>query len=237
MSICKNLKAYIQLSREDKLRICLDEHAAMEIKVVDNGSPLVDLKQLDEQHVLAFNNAAGKDFFLRREAAENLIQTGTRMLNKGFRLKVYDAYRTFANQKAVFDQEYKKNRDRFQNLTEEDIWLKTTTTVADPTLCPPHLTGGAVDIQLIDLKNNHPVDMGSEIYVLDDPKSYLMSPDISSWQAENRLILMNVMTAGRYAPLASEWWHWSYGERYWAAFYSVDGNVSDAFYDVIKKCG
>nr|WP_272876316.1 M15 family metallopeptidase [Allochromatium tepidum] len=36
-------------------------------------------------------------------------------------------------------------------------------------------------------------------------------------QAHRRLLLLAMLQAG-FAPMPSEWWHYSYGDCYWAAY-------------------
>lgn len=53
------------------------------------------------------------------------------------------------------------------------------------------------------------------------------SPDArSAWETEfdvtissNRKLLLDGMHFAGFAPLSTEWWHFSYGDRFWGMYY------------------
>ncbi len=60
--------------------------------------------------------------------------------------------------------------------------------------------------------------MGTGIHVLNE-NSFTLSPFVTAEQWQNRQILRICMTSAGYAPFDGEWWHFSYGDREWAAYY------------------
>jgi len=89
--------------------------------------------------------------------------------------------------------------------------------VAPLYITPPHSTGGAVDLSIID-PDGKKLDMGTKMgvdYGLD--KTRTDSTVISRAARKNRQILIRVMTAAGFVNYPTEWWHWSYGDQYWAA--------------------
>ncbi len=93
----------------------------------------------------------------------------------------------------------------------------------DPKLPPPHSTGGAVDITLIDL-NDAQLDMGSsidEIGSVSLPDYYLEAanenPETQAnvWH-QRRCVLFEVLRDQGFARHPKEWWHFSYGDQMWA---------------------
>jgi zinc D-Ala-D-Ala dipeptidase len=45
------------------------------------------------------------------------------------------------------------------------------------------------------------------------------APGLTDDQRANRALLHDAMVAAGFAPFYGEWWHFSYGDREWAAFY------------------
>ena len=45
----------------------------------------------------------------------------------------------------------------------------------------------------------------------------VFAPGITEEQRENRLLLRRVMKEQDFAPFDGEWWHFSHGDREWAA--------------------
>ncbi len=45
---------------------------------------------------------------------------------------------------------------------------------------------------------------------------YTHAPDISEEARANRQLLGTVLTAAGLVNYPTEWWHWSFGDRYWA---------------------
>ena len=43
----------------------------------------------------------------------------------------------------------------------------------------------------------------------------------------NRMTLLNAMLSAGFAPNPHEWWHYQYGETYWAAFYGHESTLYD----------
>ena len=51
----------------------------------------------------------------------------------------------------------------------------------------------------------------------DIPKFPTNSNKITAIKKKNRKFLVNIMQKHDFVNLESEWWHWSYGDKYWAA--------------------
>lgn len=58
----------------------------------------------------------------------------------------------------------------------------------------------------------------SELQAIGCEEKVLASPE----QAQRRSLLHDLMVAEDFAPFYGEWWHFSYGDREWAAFYNVE---------------
>ena len=81
-----------------------------------------------------------------------------------------------------------------------------------------HPTGGAVDLTLA--INGREIPMGGKIADFSQPELLpTFSSLVTSEQAYWRLLLHDAMVAEGFAPFYGEWWHYSFGDREWAAFY------------------
>jgi D-alanyl-D-alanine dipeptidase len=157
-------------------------------------------------------------------------QTRLQEQQPGWRLQIFDAYRpipvqgfmvNYAFQELVQDQGLDA-----QNLSpeqEQRLWDQVGQFWAepspDPTMPPPHSTGAAVDVTLVDGEDT-PVDMGSPIDEL-SPRSYPdhfaqdPSPEAQQYHGA-RLLLRQVMVGAGFCNHPQEWWHFSYGDQRWA---------------------
>jgi D-alanyl-D-alanine dipeptidase len=109
----------------------------------------------------------------------------------------------------------------------EKLKLETSKCVAPLDIVPPHSTGGAIDISIIG-PDGRQLDMGSRLGRFTE-KTYTGSNKIPLEARKNRSLLINVMTNFGFINYPTEWWHWSYGDQYWAAAlkkkYSIYGGI------------
>ena len=105
-----------------------------------------------------------------------------------------------------------------KNLSQEEIYDLTTQMISNPDRdVSPHTTGWVVDVVLYD-KSWELVDMWCPVnYVWE--KANITTNDISEKQRRNREILQDEFLDSGFSCLASEWWHFSYWDPYWAKFY------------------
>lgn len=174
--------------------------------------PLLGMKKCEE-HCL-----------VRKEVYERLILVRD-FLPTGYKLRIWDAWRPLSLQKELFEEYSEDIVERF-NLAEcsEDekhrvISKYVSLPKEDRDEPPVHTTGGAIDVTLIDEKGNE-LDMGTAF------DSFLDSTATSFYEddsheciiTENRRILYFAMTSAGFTNLPSEWWHYDYGDRFWAYY-------------------
>ena len=145
---------------------------------------------------------------LTREAAAALKEVSDELVAKGYRLKIYDAYRP---QMAVshfmrwaLDFEDTRMKEYFYPELEKDV-LFPLGYIAEHS---GHSRGSTVDLTLFDMTTEKEVDMGGTF----DYFGELSHPDytgITEEQYQNRMILREAMLAHGFKPLAEEWWHFT----------------------------
>ncbi|MCG5057560.1 MAG: M15 family metallopeptidase [Limnoraphis sp. WC205] len=171
-------------------------------------------------------------YYLRQEVLERLITTQTQLQSDypGWKILIFDAYRPVEVQQFMVDYTFAeiiKSRELKPDLISaeerqailEEVYQFWAVPSLDPATPPPHSTGAAIDITLV----NHTgkiVDMGSPIDEI-SPRSYPNHFAESSHLVEqkyhqNRQILAAVMISAGFKQHPNEWWHFSYGDQMWA---------------------
>lgn len=152
----------------------------------------------------------------------------------GWKIEIYDAYRPVGVQQYMVNytfnslvKELELNEDRLTAQQRQDLWTRVYRLWAAPSLNrqmpPPHSTGGAVDVTIInDL--GEALDMGGEIDELSErshPEYYISDQDGESQQYHfNRQLLNRAMTNAGFIRHPKEWWHFSLGDQMWAWLYN-----------------
>lgn len=180
------------------------------------GVSLVNVNKLDSTIVLDIRYATPHNFtgeiiyskaraYLVEPAAKALVKVQRELRERGFGLKIYDAYRPLSAQWKLW--KIKPDPDY----------------VADPGHGSRHNRGAAVDVTLIDLTGKEipmptPYDTFSE-------KAHSNYKDLPDTVIKDRTLLQKVMTKHGFIPLDTEWWHFDY--RDWKNYPVLDINFED----------
>ncbi len=187
--------------------------------------------RLDEEGVAYSKYLKKKSLpgWMRFEAAKRLKRANNSLHTQGYELVLKAGFRPLEVQWELFREVYKDMAQQNPNAGESELTNMTRDYVSDPSqICPPHVSGAAVDVMIRDDTGNI-VDMGCPVNSGQDI-AWAGNTDITASQAANRKILRDAMLEVGFAPLASEWWHYSYGDQLWAAYYGKP----NALYDIIK---
>jgi len=145
-------------------------------------------------------------------------------LPNGWRLRLYEGFRSLAVQAWLFDNHLKTILRQHPHLDPTRQFQMATHLISpvknlDGTdNIPPHNTGAAVDVELI-TDTGELVDMGMACGEWQDVPEELcrtICPGLTHQAQSNRLLLKEVMEAQGFVNYPTEWWHYSYGDRYWA---------------------
>ena len=175
------------------------------------------------QYPILGMKTAENDSYVRREVYDLLMKAAGN-LPKGYRFRILDAWRPFALQQELYE-DYSRDIIRQFGLdekTEEEnkgfIRKFVSEPIADPEVPPVHTTGGAMDITILD-PEGYELDMVSGFDEFSD-RTYTAFYEKSADEniKTNRRLLYSIMTDAGFTNLPSEWWHYDYGDRFWAYY-------------------
>jgi zinc D-Ala-D-Ala dipeptidase len=154
--------------------------------------------------------------FLRRSVAQRLLQAQG-ALPAGLRILLAEGYRPYEQQELYFNRRKQCLVDADPTLTDDDAFLRASEFVSPPEIAP-HVAGAAVDLTLVD-ERGQALDMGTAIDARPedcDGACYIDAANISAEARGNRGTLAAALSGAGFVNYPTEWWHWSYGDRYWA---------------------
>jgi D-alanyl-D-alanine dipeptidase len=212
-------------SLQNKITLIADPKV-LKIPVHENNDPLIDLR---DQHLIVFGPSPevpnNTDYTKMRKPVYDKLVEAQQILPAGLKFCLYEGYRSLALQEKLFKDRYGELEKAHPTLSPDEIFIETTKLVS-PVInldgsqnVPPHSTGAAIDVYLINA-DNEVVDMGIRtdewMKDLDGSLSMTSSSKISPEAHKNRTILSDVLTKVGFINYPTEYWHWSYGDRYWA---------------------
>ncbi|MEL6438885.1 MAG: M15 family metallopeptidase [Cyanobacteria bacterium J06621_8] len=210
-----------------------------QILIKDCGEPLIPipldkfLVELPHPYVkLGAEYGEQSPYYLRQGVVKALLEAQflIKKRHPHWKIKIYDAYRPVGVQQFMVNytfnslvQNLEIQEEQLNPQQRQDLWNKVYRLWAIPSLDyatpPPHSTGAAVDVTLID-EQGETIDMGGEIDELSDrshPDYYLSDRDGESQQYHfNRQLLCRAMTNAGFQRHPEEWWHFSLGDQMWA---------------------
>jgi D-alanyl-D-alanine dipeptidase len=191
------------------------------VSYVDNNEPLIQLVQADPAVACDYRRVGtGLNTVLVRQSLVSMLQKVQHHLNAfnpKLKLLVVEGYRPPEFQERYFLDLFLKAAKDNESLPLDALLEHVHQCVALPSVAG-HPTGGAVDVTIVDEEME--MDMGGCIADFTLPELLpTFSRYVSHEQAAWRLFLHDLMVAEGFAPFYGEWWHFSYGDREWAAFY------------------
>ncbi|MFC6081200.1 M15 family metallopeptidase [Sphaerisporangium aureirubrum] len=194
--------------------ILLSDHVILRLPVVESGEPLVDLRVIDALRVdPRLADAAGAYAHLRVGVADRLVAAQT-FLPRALRFLVIEGFRPLKLQQQYFDSHV--SRLRQSEPGHDPGWYhERASAYIAPHEVAPHVAGAAVDLTLSSTDGTE-VWMGTEVNDTDTEACHTASTAISAEAMEHRRTLSRALSAAGMINYPTEWWHWSYGDRYWA---------------------
>jgi D-alanyl-D-alanine dipeptidase len=200
-----------------KLSIAEPVSLLKKVKIRECGDPLVDFLEACPQIILdrpRFDYR--RETLIRKQVAERL-NVAASSLPSGYKIAVLEGWRAPIIQQRMYM--FAWNRFRESHPTWSDAALKRRvnqfSAPMDVKVPPPHTTGAALDVALVDEAGN-PYDVVSP-YERQDVRSFFLGvPGLTEEAARNRRILSEAMNGAGITNYPSEYWHYSYGDQGWA---------------------
>ncbi|GAA0384409.1 M15 family metallopeptidase [Micromonospora gifhornensis] len=184
---------------------------------VDDGDPLVDLRDVPELRLDGrAADPAGAYARLRQGMVDRLL-AAQRTLPDGLRLLVIEGYRPYEAQLNIFTSYRDELRRNHPDWSPQRVYEETTKFVS-PVEVAPHSTGGAVDLTLCTADGSE-VDMGTPVDATPEASGnacFTAATSIDAPARRYRRIMGAALACAGLVNYPTEWWHWSYGDRYWA---------------------
>lgn len=194
--------------------VLLSDPAVMATPVSESGEPLMDLRNVEALRIdQRLADPEGAYAHLRVGVVDRLVTAQT-LLPAGIRLLVVEGHRPMRTQRQYFDAHVERLRVRNPSADETTLWRQASRYISPPEVAP-HVAGAAVDLTLCTVDGEE-LWLGTEVNDTDTTACHTDSPDVDDEARTNRERLGAALRAAGLVNYPSEWWHWSYGDRYWA---------------------
>ncbi|MFF4754683.1 M15 family metallopeptidase [Streptomyces sp. NPDC002514] len=198
--------------------ILMSDPKVAAMPVQECGERLVDVRRhgallVDER---TWHDAAGAFAQLRQGVLDRLAKAEA-ALPEGTRLLFVEGYRPPFLQRRYFDEYAARLRADHPEWADDRIRTAASRYVSPPEIAP-HSAGAAVDVTLAD-DDGRELDLGTRLNATPEESAgacYTQAGNISREARIHREILGTALSAAGLVNYPTEWWHWSYGDRYWA---------------------
>ncbi|MGW6929098.1 M15 family metallopeptidase [Lentzea sp. NPDC054927] len=193
------------------MTILLSDPVVRTMRVLDNGEPLVPL-------------IFAPDVLVRQGLAERLVEARA-ALPSGVDLRVIEGHRSIADQSAIIERYTGELRELHPSADAVELDRLSSRFVA-PLAVAPHVAGAAVDLTLV-TSSGAELWMGTEVDATPEESdgACFFDADVDGEARYNRTVLANALSGAGLVNYPTEWWHWSYGDRYWALLSGADHAV------------
>lgn len=189
------------------MTVLLSDERITRIPAIESGEPLIELFS---------RGIATTDRQFARESVVDRLAVADTFLPAGIRLHVVEGLRPIESQREIYD-EYRAELERLHpGISDHDVHVLASRFVS-PVEVAPHVAGAAVDLTLVGAHG--PLDLGTPIDATpeqSDGACFFAATNVSREARTNRALLADVLSAVGLVNYPTEWWHWSYGDRYWA---------------------
>lgn len=204
------------------------------IMIVEKNEPLVDIKKYCPGVIINMNKERlkkEKTLYLRKSVADK-INEAKKYLPENVTFIVGEAWRSQKYQKNIYNGFIRRFTKKYPDWSKDRI-IKEVDEYAAPYKgkeVSGHMTGAAVDIRLY--SNGKKVPMkSSKLSYQENSKS--IQPKLPKYIKRNRKILFNALAKAGLSNYSNEYWHWSYGDIWWAK----RNKKKTAIYGPIYKIG
>ncbi|MFF0228546.1 M15 family metallopeptidase [Streptomyces sp. NPDC004629] len=186
------------------------------IPVHERGEALLDARvhglMVDDRK----QDAAGAWAHVRQGVLTRLQQAQA-LLPGSVQLLFIGGYRPPSLQRRYFE-EYSAELARAHPNWKAAAIREAASRFVSPPEIAPRSAGAAVDVTLVDHRGRE-LDMGTRVNASPEESSdacYTDAANLSARARTNRATLGGALSTAGLINYCTEWWHWSFGDRYWA---------------------
>ena len=161
-----------------------------------------------------------------REAVLRRLLMVLSLIPENYGFIVWDVYRPREVQGRLFEWMRKEVKQKKPFLNDAENYNETLKYMSAPSkvgdeYCPPHLSGGAVDLTFFDVDSGLEMDMGTPFDDCTDQagRDFFNSRQNLSEQEliikKRRNLLRNTMEDVGFTSYLHEWWHFDIGDTFW----------------------
>lgn len=162
-----------------------------------------------------------------RFAVLNRLINALEFIPKEYGFVIWDVYRPRLVQGKLFLWMREEIRKKFPELNEEENYAEAKKYMSPPSTvgdeyCPPHLSGGAIDLTLYSIASGEPLEMGTPF----DDCTERAHSDYYNLQTQilpeekiikdRRDLLRSAMNNVGFTSYQYEWWHFDIGNIFWS---------------------
>ncbi|MFE1752568.1 M15 family metallopeptidase [Streptomyces anandii] len=196
--------------------ILLSDPRVIDTPVADCGEPLVDISTAPDLILDPRERDEHGAYGRVRAGVLERLRSASEKLPAGIGLLVIEGHRSQAEQARRFA--LYEDRLRRSGISDPAELRRRASAFVSPVEVAPHCAGAAVDLALIDTDGVE-LDMGGTgngHRTGDERWCPFDAPGLSSTARDHRDLLADCLREQGFVNCPSEWWHWSYGDRYWA---------------------
>lgn len=188
------------------MTILLSDPRVSAVPVVENGEPLVRL-----------HAGFGPARALVRAGLADRLTAAQHALPLGISLKVVEGHRPVAEQRAIIERYSAEVCAAHPGVSPDEL-DRLVSRFVSPVEVAPHVAGAAVDLTLVDACGDE-LDLGTAIDATpeqSDGRCFTAADGIGADARAHRDLMARVLGGAGLVNYPTEWWHWSFGDRYWA---------------------
>ena len=185
--------------------------AVTTVPLVESGAALVDTAG-----VVTFTGETDEARHLRQPVLDRLADAAA-ALPRDLVLALNEGWRPPELQRHYFERYAARLRSERPEATEAEVHRLASRFVSPPEVAP-HTAGAAVDVLLL-TPEGEVLDVGCPLDASPEDSAgrcYTDHPDVVGEPLALRRELVRAMAGAGLVNYPTEWWHWSWGDRYWA---------------------
>lgn len=183
------------------------------IHVEECYEPLVEIP--NHNKIIFNRETVESPVLLRKNVAERLCKVANKLPDDIY-IKIYSAYRSRIKLYNIWKEEVEKMEKENPSLHRAELLSTVKFKAVNPnTNLGGHDTGAAIDLSLCD-RNGVDLDFGIKYHQSNNASKY--DNALTKEQKDNLKYLSRIMKSQGFVQYPSQWWHYSYGDRYWAAY-------------------